>query len=220
MPTAKPRYIGNGGGAKPPEFSEGLRTELRKYYPDKTPQQPSPLAQTADEFVNVILAEASWAMNELYWDRFTSTKQELRAAQADLLSVLKAARDKLLNLPPDFDRLLGTNADPLGCADELAALIAKIDAVGCTIDDLSTRRKLSERQHRVAVEMTIRILRVLCKYEIPPSATANADLDRQSDAVRILKAIGDDIGLTLSAVTWRDMVMEAKNQAPDLRPRP
>jgi hypothetical protein len=212
MPTAKPRYTGDGSGAKPPDFSEGLRAEIRKSYPDKNVQQQPPFAHPADEFVNVILAEASWAMDELYWDRFTSTKQELRAVQADLLSVLKAARDKLLNLAPDFDRLLETDADPLGCADKLTKLIARIDGAGSAIDNLPTRRKLRVRQHGIAVEMTIRILRVLRGYGIKPSATANRDLDRQSDAVRILKAIGDDMGLTLSASTWRDMIIEAKRQ--------
>lgn len=38
-----------------------------------------------------------------------------------------------------------------------------------------------------------------------------------SDAVRILKIIGDELGLTLDESAWKKVITKAKKDAPDLR---
>jgi hypothetical protein len=69
----------------------------------------------------------------------------------------------------------------------------------------------------VAVELAIRVLRVLKEYGIKPAATGDAYWGYTSDAVEILKLIGDDIKLVRDELTWRDIIIKAKTSAPDLQ---
>ena len=75
------------------------------------------------------------------------------------------------------------------------------------------RKKVTTKTNEIAVEMSVRVLRALKDYGIDPAATANSDLDTASAAVKILRAIGDDINLRLSPTTWRDVVAKAKKSA-------
>jgi hypothetical protein len=81
----------------------------------------------------------------------------------------------------------------------------------------AVKPKLSESRHRIGIEMAIRVMRVLKDYDVSISASADPDLNYISAAVKILQAIGNDIGLCLSAVTWRDLIAEAKQATPDLQ---
>ena len=123
MPTAKARYTGGGGRAKTKEFSSSLKTKLRDYFPRQQLGACEIWGHPADDFVSHVLAEAQWAVSELYWQTLDITKSEIRAEQQDLLHVLKLAHGKLRKLSPDIDRLLGVDADPLGCADKIQDLI-------------------------------------------------------------------------------------------------
>jgi hypothetical protein len=171
----------------------------------------------ADDFVSHVLAEAQWAIAELHWQTLDITKPEIRAEQQDLLRLLNLAHDKLRNLSPDFDRLLGVYADPLGCADKIQSLILHVEHGGQRIEYLPGRKKPAEKQHYVAVEMAIRVLPVLKQNGISTAATCDVNFGYTSDAVRVLKAIGEDIGIFLSEVTWRDIIMEAKKDVADLQ---
>jgi hypothetical protein len=91
------------------------------------------------------------------------------------------------------------------------------DAAAEVVAEMSKSRKLQDRQSAVIVESTIRILRVLKQYQIPAAATGDSYFPYTSNAVRILKLIGDDLGLVRSKLTWRDIISEVKEQAPDLK---
>jgi hypothetical protein len=212
MPTAKARYTGDGTRSKTKDFSDALKVKLRGYYPNQQAETDPTWGHPADVFVEHVLAAALSAVSELHWHQFTSTKQEIRAEQADLLKGLNDLHHKLQNLSPDFDRLLGIDADPLGCADKIGELIAHVAGV----DQLPSASKPTEKQHLVMVEMAIRVLRVLKDYGIASAATGDAYFGYRSDAVEILKAIGDDVGMVRAALTWRDTIIEAKQSAPDL----
>jgi hypothetical protein len=217
MPTAKPRYIGDGAGETLNDFSSELRSTLREHFPDKRAQDDPVFGHPADAFVSHILAEAWRAKADLHWQSFEGTKAELRAERNDLLKLATELEGKLRKISLDLDRLLGIDADSLGCADKLIELIQHVKAAEQAIDRLPRLSRKDEKDHRAAVEMTIRVLRALKEYGISPTATADADFGYASAAVRILKLIGDDIRLVLSEVTWRDIIIEVKDSTPDLQ---
>lgn len=217
MPTAKPRYKGDGAGMLIPDFSDALRNKLREFYPDKEVTPDLHLGNPTDDFVNGILAETWWAKSELFWQDFGCTKQEIRAEHSDLLKCLRNCEEKLRNLSPDFDRLLGVEADPFGCADKIKELIWHMENAEQAIEYLPTAQKPAEKRHDVSIELAVRVLRVLKEYGIPPSATHDAGLGFTSDAIKILKFIGDDIKLERGELTWRTTIIEAKKRAADLQ---
>jgi hypothetical protein len=225
MPSRKARYnapptlgevLKSGGPPKLRDFSEELRNRLRDFYPDKNAQTDPTFGHPADNFAAEILSEAGWAIGELEEVRQSLTKQDIRAEHDDLIRTLTATRDKLRKLSPDLDRLIGVDADTLGCADALDALLAKVEVARSGIDARPKKRRPDQAQHAIAVEMAIRVLRVAKDHGSRIAATGNSDLGYTSDAVQILKAIGDDIGLVLSDMTWRDITAEAKKAAGDL----
>jgi hypothetical protein len=216
MPTAKALYKGDGAWKMVKDFSDTLKTKLRGYYPNQEADTDPVWGHPADDFVSRVLAEAQWAISELHWHQFVSTKQEIRAEQADLLKSLHDLHHKLRSLSPDFERLMAIDADPLGCADDIKELIRHVECVAPLIDKVPSAKKQDEKQHRVMVEMSIRVLRVLKDFGIEPAVTGDNYFGYTSDAVKILKVIGDDIGLVKAPLTWRDTISEAKQAAPDL----
>ncbi len=217
MTTPKACFKGDGAGTSPRNFSDTLKTKLRGYYPDQQAVRDPAWEHPADSFVAHVLSEAQWAVSQLHWQQFDITSQEIRAEKDRLLKVLKNAHDKLLSLSPDFDRLLAVQADPLGCADRIKVLIGHIECAPPLNDKLPTAQRPIEKQYDVMVEMAIRILRVLKDYGIAPAATGDANFDYTSDAVEILRAIGDDIGLVRASLTWRDTIIAAQKAVPDLQ---
>ena len=65
--------------------------------------------------------------------------------------------------------------------------------------------------------MAIRVLRDLKQVGIHPAETANADLGLASDAVEILKILGDGLGLCMAIGSWKSIINKAKKSAPDLK---
>lgn len=217
MTTAKAKYKGDGSGMLIPDFSDSLKAKLRAFYPKQDADGDPEWGDSADSFVAHILSEAWQAKSELHWQNFESRKQEIRAEHADLSRALQDCEHKLRNLSPDFDRLLGFNADPLACADQIKAFIEHVVKAGEAIKHLSKRKRPYEKQHAVAVEMALCVLRALREYGIQPAATGDAYYGYKSDAVVILKLIGDDIGIRRDELTWRDTIIKAKQIASDLQ---
>lgn len=233
MTTAKARFQGSGAWTQVPDFSDKLKARLRGFYPEPDADDDPIWGHPAEDFVNRILAAAWWAKSELDWQKYDCTKPELRAEQVNLLNLLREARGKLRSLSPDFDRLLGIEADPLGCADKIDALIGSVERAGSLIDTQPKAQKTVDKQHEVAVEMAVQVLRALKDYGITTAATAGtqlrmaditqaASVEQQeshylSKAVEILKAIGDDIELERTETTWRDIICAAKRVASDLK---
>lgn len=217
MTTAKAKYIGEGDEEPIPNFSENLKQSLRKFYPDKNAEVDSLWGHPADAFVEAVLSEAWWAKSTLHWQRFGITKAEVRAEQTDLLKVLRECENKLRHLSPGFFRILGVDADPLGCADLISLMIESTTTAAQAVDRMSKTRKPIEKQHDVVVELSVLVLRVLKKYGIRPAATGDCYFGYTSVAVKVLKLIGDDLGLVRDELTWRDAIIKAKEVAPDLQ---
>ena len=216
MPSAKARYTGDGSGSVPPGFSTKLRKQLENLCPESPDRPDHERDAFVGEFVEAILAEAWWMVSEIRQHKFDLTKQEIRAEQDDLLKLCCKLEEKLRKLTPDFDRLLGVDAEPLDLADRLMMFCKQIERSGVHLEDLPRRPRIDERQHRAAVEGTIRIMRVVKDYGLQVTGTCNHGFGYISVAVEIMKAVGDDICLVLEKMTWRDIIIEAKKEAPDL----
>lgn len=224
MPTAKPRYDSGGvwkhrhyNEAEWEELKERLRTKLRSFYPDKNAETCPTFGHPADAWVNYLLAEAEGAVSMMLWLRLRLTNEELRAERKDLLKTLNKADECLSNLSHDLDIMLGVDADVLGCRDKIRELVPRIEATDKCINRLPRARKIADAQHAAAVEMAIRVGRVLNGEGINVSATGDAYFGYTSEAIQILKIIGDEIGLELEPLTWRDTIIEAKQSAPDIK---
>ncbi|TQK04957.1 hypothetical protein [Herbaspirillum sp. SJZ107] len=217
MSTAKAKYMGDGSGKRIPDFSDNLRQKLRAFYPDQNVEADPVWGHPADAFVEAVLSEAWWAKSALHAQEFESTKAEVRVEHADMLKSLLATERKLRNLSPDLDRLLGVDADPLGCADQIALMAKHVEAVSDLVEQMSKAKKPMDKQHAVAVELALRVLRVLQEQGIPAAATGDSFFGYTSNAIRILKLIGDDLRLVRDELTWRDIIIKAKQQAPDLQ---
>ena len=224
MTTPKPRYDSDGSWknrqydeAGWEKVKERLRRDLRPFHPDKNAQATPPFGHPADTWANILLAESEDVLSLEQWLFRRLTKAELRAEQADILKTLKKAERCLGRLSYDLDIMLGVDADIRGCCDKIRELTPRLEAAEATINQLPRAKKLRDIQHDAAVEMAVRVLRILKNDGISIAATANKDSPRASNAVRILKIIGDAIGLPLSEVTWKDIIIEAKPSIPPRR---
>jgi len=221
MPTAKPRYDGDGSW-KCRQFNleewESLKVniqqQLRPYYPDKNAAEDRYFGHQADGWANHLLAEANSAVSMMLWLRTRLTNEELRNERLDLLKTLEAATRKLEALSHDLNILLGFDADVPGCSDRIKELIPYLQNAEARIAELPKAKRVAEAQHYAAVEMAINVLRILKNDGIHPAETADADLGYVSDAVRILKILGDGIGLVMAETTWKGVIKKAKESAP------
>lgn len=223
MPRAKPRYDSDGSW-KTRNFSSEewdalsarLRSNLRPFYPDKQAVEDPTFGHPADAWSNYLLSESDSAVSMILWLRRRLTNEELRAEREDLLRTLTKAVQGLSTVSHDLDIMLGNDADVLGTRDKLKDLIARLEASDATIAGLPKAKTLREAQHDAAVEMAIRALRVVKGAGGTVAATADTYLGYVSDAVRVLKIIGDELGLYLDESTWKGVIIEAKKAAPDL----
>ena len=212
MPTAKARYLGDGVGQLIPDFSDALKVALRAFYPDERVTLGHIWEPRAEAFAEAILAEAWWAKSALHALEFELTKAEVQAKHADLLKTLYAAELKLRNLSPALDRLLGIDADPLGCADQISLLAQHVNDASAAVKRLSKARKPIDKQHEIVVELAYRVLEVWHDYEIPVAATGDSYFGYTSKAVTMLKLIGDDLGLVRDQLTWRDIIIKMRRK--------
>lgn len=221
MPTATPRYDSDGSW-KTRQYSEEeweaiserIRKKLRRFYPDKNAKPDPPFGHSADGWANGLLDDAESAVSMMLWLSRRLTNEELRAEKDHALATLKKADQCLSNLSHDLNIMLGVAADVLGCRDKIREIMPRLEAAGVAIDRLPKAKKPRDAQHAAAVEMAIRVLRVLKAYGVSTAATAGADSGRTSDAVQILKIIGDEIGLPLAETTWKNIIIKAKPSLP------
>lgn len=198
-------------------LSERVRQKLRRFYPDKDATECPIFGHPADSWANYLLSDAWSAISIMSGLRQRLTNQQLLVEQHDLLATLHKAARILSSVSPDLDRLFGIDADVLGTRDKIRELIPAVEASAAKVSLLPRAKKRSEADHDAAVEAAIRVLRILKDHGGRVSATANGDHKYVSDAVKILVILGDELGLCLSAATWKKVVAQARAKAADLK---
>jgi hypothetical protein len=221
MPTAKPPYDGDVtwkyrtyDEAQWRELDIQVQKKLRPLYPDQTAIADPTFGHPADEWATVLLNVAHDEISMAKWRGRRRTNEQLRAEQEDVLKILKKAERCLGNLSQDLAKTLDQDADVLGCRDEIRKLIPRIEATTSKLGTLPRARKAQDVDHEAAINAARRILPILNADGIPGAATANTDLGRVSNAIKILKIIGDSLGLTLAEATWKGVIIEAKRVMP------
>jgi hypothetical protein len=194
-----------------------VRSKLRPFHPDKDAEDDPTFGHPSEEWANALLIAADGAISLMYWLGRRRTNEELRAEQSDLLKALNAAAEKLGTVSHDLDILFGIDADLLGARDAIVNLVPFIEAAAHKINALPRARKMKDVQAGAAAEMALRCLRIIKGAGIKIAATADTYAGRASPAVRILKILGDELGLCLDESVWKRVVGNAKRAARDLR---
>lgn len=224
MTRAKPAYDTDGSWKHrvfdPPEWEllkKRLLIKLMPFYPDKSAEEDPTFGHPAVGWTNYLLSESWSAVSVTLRILRRRTNEELRVERDDLLQTLNKAVVCLSTVSRDLDIMFGTDADVLGTRDKINALIPHIEDSKTKIANLPKAKKLRDANHFAAVEMAIRVLRVLKAKGGTTAATADKDLGYISDAVKILKIIGDELNLCLDETTWKKVIIKAKKSASDLR---
>lgn len=240
MPTSKPPYCGDGSSKIVPDFPdpeklEALRKKLRGYFPGEEEEPDDVFQSPADTFVGALLEEAKRALDELYSASYRVRKQKVRRELCSIITRLEKAAQGLRNLSPDADCFLGVEADPRAWADTIEEASRFFKLAASRVGEGAPVLRPKQVQHKIAVELAIRILRILREHGIKASASYNPDVEHTSDAVNILASIGAELvvqppygldeqppnkptplKLARHKSMWRDIILLAKEQAPDL----
>lgn len=225
MTRAKPAYDIDGEWKfrrrfTPEEWDElvdRLQQKLRPFYPVKTTPAESPFGHPADAWSSQLLTEARSAVWTVLGTALRLTNEELRAERLDLLCTLRKAARKLGTVSLDLNILFGVDTDLLGTRDSIKKIIHPIRTSLTQIALLPTAVKQKNAESAAAQEMAVRCLRVFKGSGGKVLATADKDRDQFSDAIKILKILGDGLGISLSEVTWKKHISRARRVAPDLR---
>lgn len=218
MATTKAQYRGQGSTAKNREFSSGLINKLREFYPQKTDEEIEPdsvWGHPADEFVNLLLAEASWAVDEIIEINRQIDRGQLDAECDDMIKRLTSCRDCIQTLSPQMDQLLGIDAEPIECAENLNDLLSCFHDAKETIKTLPVLPTKPVQQRLIAEELAILVLRVLSHYEIELVITiipSRAEPGKRSVAIQILSLIGAEVGIARGESAWQKIIIEVKDR--------
>jgi small-conductance mechanosensitive channel len=196
-------------------LSARLKQRLRPFYPLQENIASEWFGHPADASIDELISEAWSSISMFAWSSQLTKAQILKENQEILKNLHKAA-SSLDSVSADVQRLFELGADVRGTRDKILELIQHIEGSSVRIDSLPKALKKNEVDHKAAVEMAIRVLRVYKRHGGRISATADTDLNYQSHAVTILKGIGDELGLVLSAATWKKVVTEVRQLAGDL----
>jgi hypothetical protein len=200
---------------------EALKTRvqamLRPLFPGGDAKEDPTFGHPADEWANELLSDAEDAVSKTLWLRRRRTNAELRAEHDDLLKALDKAANRLGMVSLDLEKLFCNDVDLLGTRDKINELIHQIQGSTAKIAKLRRATNLKDAQSAAAVEMAIRCLRILKRHGGKAAATADATFGYASGAVKMLKIIGDEIGLRLAEATWKRVIAQAKKAAEDLR---
>lgn len=206
----------------PHEFSSEFKRSLREFYPDKESKEDPIWGHPADTFVSEILTIAAQATSALYHMQGDTTSEEKKLEYSDLLKTLKEAEAKLRGISLDLERLLPIDADTLGCADQIGKLLEYLNDANSLVVGLPRSGRPEQKFNPILKEMTAQILSLLSEtFEMNHKSWVDpTDGTNMSDTVKVLKLIGDEIGLGYSPNTWRKFIDESrKTTPPQLSPK-
>ena len=167
MPRSKARFNGSDASAplRPPEtraeFSQKVRATLRALHPEaKDAPTDSQWPHPADDFIEALQDEARWAFHSLQSIRSATVKGDLLVECDSILRRLNSLARDLVRLTPSLDAALPIAASPLDVADSIAKLVSGFVTARSTIKRAARQQSHPEASGAVALELTVRLLRV------------------------------------------------------------
>lgn len=140
--------------------------------------------------------------------RILVSREDARAELVKVAQQLREAERMLRTMSPDVDVLLGVEADPLGTADAIKALLSRFQQAEAQHATMYAGTSNAEHERRLALDVCIQVAGVLRDHGIEVSATAVVDLQQQSAAVACCAAVGELSGIPRSPATWRDLLAD------------
>lgn len=147
------------------------------------------------------------------------TKEDARAELQRVAQQLSEAERMLRMLSPEVDALLGAEAAPLGCADEIRAMLGHFRDAEVAHERLYAGRSSAEHDRALTLDVCVQVAGVLKDYGIAVTATAQLDLEQVSAAVRCCAEVGGLGGVGRSLATWRDALAEVLREDSNRRQR-
>lgn len=204
MSSPKARFTGAQSPRKASNLTDTEVRQLRDLWPKDCIE--SAWGHPGDEFA-AILADVVLGVRALR-DHDAVSKEDARAELHRVAQQLSETEKMLRTLSHEVDVLLGAEADPLGCADSIQALMARFEQAASELEPLYAGESRSKRERQLMLDVCVQVAGVLKNYGIGVSATAVVELEQASVAVRCCRAVGDLAGLVRSPATWRDRLGE------------
>lgn len=171
-------------------------------------------AARAQNFAEAVLAEARWAERELASHHQALTRAQLLAELNYFEDRLRELVRRLQAMSPEVANMLPF--DPLDTADSLRPVADAFAAAAREASRRPAKPRAAEAQRIVALELTVRVLRVARGYGMV-IATGNSADATPTHAIKLMAAVGGAVKILRSASTWRELVSEARRTAPDLQ---
>lgn len=206
MSTAKPAFQGTddrmpANWPKPlPEIKKTCRDALKA----ELKAAGTGRAKT-NELIAQLVAEARNRQADVHYARQELGKEQLLVELKNILESAEKLADKLTKMSDELAILLPIEADPKEARDLIEALLLHLKAAYTRIEELPRKPKPNERLRSIAEELAINCLHLLQQYGITCTAYAD-DNGNASPAIKILKIIGDEIGLVNELATWKVLI--------------
>jgi hypothetical protein len=200
---------------------------LSEWRPDKPPTSDKPdlvrfspdfegegARSPEDCFVDDVLRAAEWARDQLDLEASALPRPDVEAELLQLQVLLETVVTKLRTLSRDVLNLLSIDLDPVDCADRNERCQVCIREASTKTKSLDTKMQAHRARAMIAHELAIRVLRVAHGYGMKIAASGSDGSGTYvSDAIKLLKLVGDHIGIKRQLLTWRGIVAKVKAEA-------
>lgn len=206
MSSPKARFTGSQPPRKADDLTDTEVLRLRDLWPKDGIE--SMWGHPGDEFAaslsRVVLGVRAQRNREIV------SREDARAELHRVARQLREAEEMLRTLSPEVDVLLGVEADPLGTADAIKALLSRFQQAEAEHATLYAGTSSAEHERGLMRDVCVQVAGVLRDYGIEVAATAQLDLGQVSVAVRCCDEVGRLGGIPRSLATWRDLLADVR----------
>lgn len=210
-----------------PDFGDDVRCALRKLYkPHFNVKQIAAArdfahgsgdpnwrtAEAADELISELLAAAYPLKVKLHrYQNLSLKKGDLKAEYTDLQKTLQASSTKLRSVSAELDQLLDSDADPLGVAESVDALLAIIERASPRVTMAHDRKTDRVFDNQVGLRLIAALTPVCLAHGLRTAASAQEGR-QPSKFVKATKLIANAMGLALAEKTWVNIASQARGR--------
>lgn len=186
-----------------------VHRRLKPYFPGDDTKDPTfgePSAEWAAVLINIANDELSLMLG---WG-LKLTNAEMQAELSGVMGALEKAQDRLGRLSLGLDVMLGADVDVIEYRDKIGELLEKFRPIEAMIPRRPRVRRVNEVRFAAAKRMAVYVLRRLHEDGIKVSSTVDEYHGTVSDAVKILKILGDALSVPLSERTWKKAIISVR----------